>query len=230
MVKKVKMEQKFKDKLIYYSFDKNQKDLVLFHNQSISIYNRFEDCINFYKNENFDGLIVENKLYYNQNNLEVLKYFKNLKRLRIDNDAVTNFDGLKYLINLESLVIQNTSISLDFDKYLSNLKKLSLESIKGVNGLDKLNHLEKLHITSDDDNFKLPSNLNYLALYKSKRTNLSFTKEMKYLQNLDLNFCNQISSLDEISKTLKEVTIYRCKNLPFKNLKANGDIIINFEK
>ena len=129
--------------------------------------------------------------------LKELRYFKNLKHLRIKNYCVENLEDLKFLSQLKSLDLSYNEIDDISDlKALENLEKLNLES-NSIYDISPLSELVKLK---------------ELNLKKNTIGNVSGLASLVKLEELDLSQ-NPISEIQAL-KTLR--------NLKFLDIKGNN--------
>lgn len=109
--------------------------------------------------------------------LEDLKWFENLKHLRLLNCNIDNLNGIQELITLMSLDIQHNQIEdITPISELSNLTRLKCSDnpIKDYSPIGKLSKLDQLSLNNND----------------LQSVDLSFLKNLEVLRGLDLSNCN----------------------------------------
>lgn len=207
----------YKNGFITIKYNDNTNLMVYIDAREISLYDKDrEEYLNFYKSEGLDGLAFENQLYYKKEDVGVLKDYPFIKHLLIAQGNIKNLDAISHIDALEGLYIKNNSAGFNFDNIKYSLKYLSLSYHKGIVNLERLNHLNKLHIEKDTDKVQLPENIKSLELYKSKRTNLDFLSVFNDLNRLEIYSSNKLTDIKGILNCAKDITeleIERCKKI-----------------
>lgn len=140
--------------------------------------------------------------------LTFLKFYKDIKAIRIYLPGVTDLKPILHLYRLENLQLgefKDKKISLDLLGELSNLNYLSV--IKQRNGLERitrLHKLEELALTGypvDKLSFlnKL-QNLKRLYIGFGTSKNIDTINQLKNLEELDILWVKQLSDINAISK------------------------------
>ena len=143
-----------------------------------------------------------------QIDLEPIRNLRELRVLQCASTPLKSLDPLRNLLNLEELICDNTGVtSLSPLKKLTKLRKLSVGSnVKDIGGISELENLEELYIkcTKPITNLsplkklkKLSLSENEYALVKPdyRFNSLSFLKDLKNLEFLDLNHTSYHGSL-----------------------------------
>ncbi|WP_281321937.1 leucine-rich repeat domain-containing protein [Flavobacterium aestivum] len=135
------------------------------------------------------------------NTIKSISVFKQLKKLDLSINPLSNLEGIENLVNLQELDLSATDVDSDSKfaniQYLQNLCSLSLDytEIKSIQGLEHLKKLKKLNlrktkIISFEDIEEL-DNINHIDL--TSCFDLDFNRlgleRMKNLEKLNLSCC-----------------------------------------
>ena len=193
---------------------------------------------------NFGGRPYGSSLSEHSLDLEPIRNLTSLRALHCVSCPIKSLDPVSNLINLEELCISNTSVaSLASLHKLVHLKRLSFgSSVKSISPLKHLILLEELYVRGCKDLSglsgmkglkKLSIAENELAVvndaYRIK--DLSFLKDLKLLQFLDVENTSYIGSLSMVSNLsdLRAVTLPRVSSMDAAEFKKSrpGCVIIN---
>ena len=145
-------------------------------------------------------------------NLKGIEYCKNIEKLSLVNQRITNISPLTDLVKLEYLDLRNNAEGNKVIEDITPLEKLT--SLKTLN-------LNQSRITNTKPLEKLV-NLEHLSLFGTKITTIDFVKNMPNLKYADLSY----SRLKDIS------ALANCKKLKTLKLETNkkDDAQGNFER
>lgn len=219
-----------KNGFITINYRNNVQLLVYMDVREISLYDKErEEYLEFYREENLNGLAFENQLYYKYSDLEVLKEYSFIEHLLIAQSNIEDFSGVRHVTNLKGLYISGNKSKFDFRLVKNQLETLSISWHRKLTNLSRLLGLKFLHIEKDHNELLLPRNIEKLEMWKSKRTNLDFSKDLTNLKKMELYSNSKLTNVDGIthlSQNLEELEIEKCKKiedyspiLSLKNLK-----------
>lgn len=144
----------------------------------------------------------------NKSNLEKIK-----KLYIFGNDSVNNLEGIKYLKNLKDLWVEDIRDTRNMEeiKLLNNLEQLQISdcNIKDIEFIKDIDTLKKLELwkVKVNDGYIIPNipNLKHISIAKIKSKNLQFLKNNNTIESLNIFDCN-LSSYNGIEKfkSLKE--------------------------
>lgn len=177
---------------------------------------------------------LENKVRFLSNKEDItLEDFLKIKSITLnpvtlDNEYVPiEFDDLQYFRNLESLSISNTKIDEEELKYIYTLPELkrlslydcSLDTLKDINYLKKLEVLEFSHLNYNDiSSISTLSNLKELKIAGTNIDSLEFIRNLNLI-SLDISY-STISNLEVIKE------MYTLQKLYIKNINIDINDII----
>lgn len=173
--------------------------------------------------DNLEDLIVQD---CEIKNIKDISVFKQLKKLDLSINPLSNLVGIEGLINLQELNLSATDVDSDskFENIqnLQNLRSLSLDytKVKSIQGLEHAKKLRKLNlrntkIESFEDIEEL-ENINYIDL--SSCFDLDFNRlgldRMKNLEKLNLSSCI-IKSFQGLKKmtSLKQLLLHNASEI-----------------
>ncbi|MBM7835573.1 leucine-rich repeat domain-containing protein [Clostridium sardiniense] len=165
----------------------------------------------------------------NIESIEGLQYCKNLKRLYLNKNKISDLNPLKDLTSLQTLSLSENNIKdLSGLKNLKNLNLLNLSNniLVNIDELYNLKELEVLILMNNNISDLTPLTnllkLNYLILGKNKITDLIPIKNLEQLEMLNLGD-NNISNINDIKNLSKLETLILENNFieditPLENL------------
>lgn len=205
--------------------------------QSINVTN--ED-LSSGKNENFDTVVINGheirtdceRLFFcnddlNDENIDKLIHFTELKQLELENTSITNFEVLGNLDKLELLGINkaNSEKLLDLSPLLKckSLKKLILNAANvNLNSISKLSNLELLSLsridTNDIDFIKDFNSLKAIYLYMTGTEDITALCELKELKEVHIEYCTEIKNLKPLGDLVALEKLYLGRNDYFNDL------------
>jgi hypothetical protein len=186
--------------------------LDLFNNPNIYLYDKLKECKDLYNELKMNGLVFDNELYHPDNNVDIIQEFPRVETLEVTASHIKNLDGIKFAPDLKHLTLFNGS-KFDFYTVKDTLKHLHFSYHKNIINLDRLEKLEELIIYNDNNDVKIPININELRLIKSKRTNLIGLKKLENIKNIEIDGCSKLLSLEGLPTGIERIVIYSGINL-----------------
>jgi hypothetical protein len=189
---------------------------------------RLTEYASYIKQNNIKS-IAFTSLNYTQNDLKILEQCPNIEHVKLTSDYVNDYSSLHYLESLKSLYCTDVKDSINLAAF-SEIKTLAIEVNAKISGLKKSNTLRNLFIwkykpmNSDISEFSNLQELEHLVITQSSIISLKGIGNLTKLIKLELNYLSKLERIDELTKnqsTLKELSIYNCKNIKDHERVAN---------
>jgi len=194
-----------------------------------------EETINYIQKNKIDSIIINYANGFEGDSIEALCELKEVKKIDILLMDNLDISCIRKMTHLEELSYNDEfDFDLDFSVF-SKLKSISFDWNKKVKNLSTLKNLEHLGMSRYKDTNVLLSNftkLKSLSLTQGNLNSLNFLENYKFLKRLNLAYLPRladISCLNEVSKTLEELSITNCKKLEwhkFPELKSLKKLLI----
>lgn len=224
----------YKNGFIILNSSPERKLLVYMDARNISLYDKERsDYIRFYREEGLTGLAFENEVYYPFESVDVLEQYPFIEHLLIGQKNIKDLNGIQHVDSLKGFYLNDNSAAFDFEYLKESLETLALTWHRNLLNLQNLKNLKFLHIEKDNEGVILPSNIEELELWKSKRTNLEFCESLHSLHTMKLYMNNKLTDLNgliHLNRSLEKLEIEKCKNvedyLPILNMEKLKSLTI----
>ena len=173
------------------------------------------------KIESITSLDLNNK-NINDNDLDSLKYFKNLITINLNNNNLTNIDVLAKRDRLAYISANNNNIKdVSALASLEKLNGIELDDNNGVSGYGKIKSLNSLSLINCNienlENLNELENLEFLYLKDNSNLQIDFSMLPQEINTLNISNTNQ-NSLENLSANHKKIMQLDISNNPISKL------------
>jgi len=168
------------------------------------------EAMDFYQRKDLSGLVLRNRIYFNQNNLEFLKDYPFIKKLYIDHPEIIDLRGLSYLENVDGLCLGHHNGGVDFNRVSKSLTELYvIWSDRQYRNVEKVLKLKYLVIEKSTEKIVYPKNLEFLEMRAAKIRTLDSIAHLSELKKLELHRCLKLTDISAITSlnNLEELLI-----------------------
>lgn len=182
--------------------------------------NRITECMDFYRNESFDGIAISRFHGYKLNEIDFLKNYPFVERISVTSETI-ELSGLNYLSNLKHLSLINDKQAVDFSNF-PNLVVCQIEWNNKLQNIGLCKELKELQITKFNSKEKnlMPlsdlSNLEKLTLTRTNINSFNGLQKLQKLKQLEIYYAKGIENLSDInciSNTLINLHLSNCPNI-----------------
>ena len=173
------------------------------------------ECMQFYKDNNLDGVAITTSHDYKLDNIDFLIKYPDIRHLSIS-EGIENINAIHALINLETLIFSGKNMSIDFSKF-GSLRELIADWSPHFINMDMCLNMTYLSLYNYNPKSKDCSSIPNLPLKKLKITQspiktLSGLEKFRLLEKIEITLCSKLEELCCLDNTKEKLISLRFSN------------------